>query len=76
MLGCTANEDTAGPRGAGGGSGVAGGAVLPHEGEETHAHESEAPKVEEPKVEEPKVEEPKVEEPKVEEPAGDAPKSE
>ena len=30
MLGCNANEDTAGPGGGGGGSGVAGGAVVPH----------------------------------------------
>ncbi|MDA1231625.1 MAG: hypothetical protein O2856_12700, partial [Planctomycetota bacterium] len=30
MLGCTADENTAGPGGGGGGSGVAGGAVIPH----------------------------------------------
>ncbi len=88
MLGCTPPEGTAGPGGVSSGSGVAGGADVPHshEGEDTHAHEADAPKVEEPAVEEPKVEEPAaeepkveapaVEEPKVEEPAADAPKSE
>ncbi|MEZ6032120.1 MAG: hypothetical protein R3C17_03440 [Planctomycetaceae bacterium] len=83
MLGCTPGESTAGPGGMSSGSGVAGGADVPHshEGEDTHADEADAPKVEEPAVEEPaveapKVEEPAVEEPKVEEPAVEEPKVE
>ena len=63
MLGCTADENTAGPGGGGGGSGVAGGAVVPHshEGEDVHAHEGAAPKTEEPKADTPADEAPKSE---------------
>jgi len=80
MLGCNADESTAGPGGGAGGSGVAGGAVVPHthsdDDADDHGHEAVGTKVEEPKVEEPKVEEPKVEEPKVEEPKVEEPKVE
>ena len=78
MLGCTADENTAGPGGGGGGSGVAGGAVVPHShaGEDVHAHEGDAPKTEEPKSDTPADDAPKTEEPKTEVPADDAPKTE
>ena len=48
MLGCNANEDTAGPGGGGGGSGVAGGAVVPHthDAADDHGHEADAPMAE------------------------------
>ena len=90
MLGCTADENTSGPGAGGGpvGSGVAGGAVVPHshEGEDAHAHDGDtpkteapaddAPKTEEPKTEAPADDAPKTEEPKTEAPADDAPKTE
>jgi len=90
MLGCTADENTSGP-GTGvapAGSGVAGGAVVPHshDGEDVHAHDGDTPqidapaddvpKTEEPKTEVPADDVPKTEEPKTEVPADDAPKTE
>ncbi|MEJ7595856.1 MAG: hypothetical protein WKF77_30455 [Planctomycetaceae bacterium] len=86
MLGCTADENTSGPSASAGGSGVAGGAVVPHshegfdahahEGEDAHVHESDASKTEVPMTEAPADDAPTSEEPKTEAPADDAPKSE
>ena len=75
MLGCTADETTSGPGAVEGGSGVAGGAMVPHshDGEVVHEHEGDAPTTEEPMTETPVDDAPITEEPKTEVPAIDAP---
>lgn len=82
MLGCSANEETAGPRGNGGGSGVAGGALMPdsHMGHENHGDDVDngeaAPALEVPQADPPADEAPKADAPADEAPKADAPAEE
>lgn len=79
MLGCNAEESTSGgPGGSPVGSGVAGGAVVPHthDADDDHGHETDAPKADAPEADAPKEEAPAADAPKEEAPKADAPKEE